>query len=48
MLSLGRTGRAGNTGWATSFYNESNQKIAPGLVNLLSEAKAGILLFTFL
>ena len=32
---IGRTGRAGNTGWATSFYNESNQKIAPGLGTLV-------------
>ena len=23
---IGRTGRAGNTGWATSFFNESNMK----------------------
>lgn len=39
---IGRTGRAGNTGWATSFYNESNQKIAPGLVDLLTEAKQDV------
>jgi len=39
---IGRTGRAGNTGWATSFYNESNQKIAPGLVDLLAEAKQDV------
>ena len=39
---IGRTGRAGNTGWATSFFNESNMKIAPGLVDLLSEAKQDV------
>lgn len=39
---IGRTGRAGNTGWATSFFNESNMKIAPDLVNLLSEAKQDV------
>jgi len=39
---IGRTGRAGNTGWATSFFNESNMKIAPGLVELLSEAKQDV------
>jgi len=39
---IGRTGRAGNTGWATSFYNEANQKIAPGLVDLLNEAKQDV------
>ena len=25
---IGRTGRAGNTGWATAFYNEKNAKVA--------------------
>merc|ERR1719383_1022110 len=39
---IGRTGRAGNVGWATSFYNEANQKIAPGLVDLLTEAKQDV------
>ena len=39
---IGCTGRAGNTGWATSFFNESNMKIAPGLVDLLSEAKQDV------
>ena len=39
---IGRTGRAGNTGWATSFYNDNNQKIAPGLVELLKEAKQDV------
>ena len=24
---IGRTGRAGNTGWATAFYNEKNAKV---------------------
>ena len=36
---IGRTGRAGNTGWATAFYNEKNMKIADDLINLLTEAK---------
>ena len=39
---IGRTGRAGNTGWATSFYNEANQKIAPSLVDILNEAKQDV------
>ena len=25
---IGRTGRAGNTGWATAFFNERNMKIS--------------------
>ena len=39
---IGRTGRAGNTVWVTSFYNDNNQKIAPGLVELLKEAKQDV------
>lgn len=34
---IGRTGRIGHTGLATSFYNESNEDLAPGIVNLLLE-----------
>jgi len=36
---IGRTGRAGNTGWATAFYNEKNAKISDDLLQLLTEAK---------
>ncbi|KAG0188647.1 DEAD-box ATP-dependent RNA helicase [Apophysomyces sp. BC1034] len=36
---IGRTGRAGNTGLATAFYMRSNQNIAKGLVDLLTDAK---------
>jgi len=36
---IGRTGRAGNTGWATAFFNERNMKIAPDLIEILTEAK---------
>lgn len=37
---IGRTGRAGNVGRATSFYNnESNRNVAKKLVEILSEAK---------
>eukprot|EP00128_Syssomonas_multiformis_P013838 Colp12_sorted_trinity150504_noHs@31599 len=35
---IGRTGRVGNTGHATSFFNDKNSNIARGLVELLSEA----------
>jgi len=35
---IGRTGRAGNTGTATSFFNNRNSKIARDLVDLLAEA----------
>lgn len=35
---IGRTGRAGNTGVATSFFNNRNHKVARELVDLLSEA----------
>jgi len=36
---IGRTGRAGNTGWATAFFNEKNAKIADELITLLTETK---------
>ena len=39
---IGRTGRAGNTGWSTAFYNNKNSKIAEGIINLLTEAKQDI------
>ncbi|KAG0675566.1 DEAD-box ATP-dependent RNA helicase, partial [Kluyveromyces marxianus] len=35
---IGRTGRAGNTGVATAFFNRGNKNVAKDLVNLLSEA----------
>ncbi|CAN3377139.1 hypothetical protein DIURU_003610 [Diutina rugosa] len=35
---IGRTGRAGNTGEATAFFNRNNKAIAKGMVELLSEA----------
>ncbi|KAF2198946.1 DEAD-domain-containing protein [Delitschia confertaspora ATCC 74209] len=36
---IGRTGRIGNVGRATSFYNEGNEEIADALVKLLVENK---------
>ncbi|EPR62276.1 DEAD (Asp-Glu-Ala-Asp) box polypeptide DDX3X [Toxoplasma gondii TgCatPRC2] len=39
---IGRTGRAGNLGLATSFVNESNKPILRDLLNLLEEAKQDI------
>merc|ERR1712174_30747 len=35
---IGRTGRVGNTGGATSFFNDKNMNIAKDIVDLLSEA----------
>ncbi|PVZ99986.1 hypothetical protein BB558_003971 [Smittium angustum] len=35
---IGRTGRAGNVGIATSFFNRANRNIVRGLVDLLKEA----------
>merc|ERR1712157_654117 len=35
---IGRTGRVGNTGVATSFFNDKNMNIAKDIVDLLSEA----------
>jgi ATP-dependent RNA helicase DDX3X len=35
----GRTGRIGNLGLATSFYNERNEDIAPELTKILLETK---------
>lgn len=36
---IGRTGRAGNTGVATAFFNRGNRNISRDLVDLLTEAK---------
>ncbi len=35
---IGRTGRAGNVGLATSFFNDNNRNVAKGLLDLLKEA----------
>ena len=35
---IGRTGRAGNVGIATAFFNRNNRNIAKGMIDLLSEA----------
>lgn len=35
---IGRTGRAGNTGKAVTFFNENNRNVARGLAELLKEA----------
>jgi len=35
---IGRTGRVGNTGMATSFFNDKNSNISRELVDLLAEA----------
>ncbi|OBA20285.1 DEAD-domain-containing protein [Metschnikowia bicuspidata var. bicuspidata NRRL YB-4993] len=36
---IGRTGRAGNVGIATSFFNRDNKNIAKDMISLLTEAK---------
>ncbi|XP_065055809.1 ATP-dependent RNA helicase DDX3X-like [Rhopilema esculentum] len=36
---IGRTGRVGHTGLATSFFNEKNRNVARDLMDLLTEAK---------
>ncbi|KAI7817817.1 P-loop containing nucleoside triphosphate hydrolase protein [Gamsiella multidivaricata] len=36
---IGRTGRAGNPGYATSFYNDKSVAMAPQLAKLLAECK---------
>lgn len=36
---IGRTGRAGKTGLATAFFNESNMSLAKSLSDLMQEAK---------
>ncbi|CAL9734926.1 ATP-dependent RNA helicase Ded1p [Monosporozyma servazzii] len=39
---IGRTGRAGNTGTAVSFFNGNNSNITRGLVDLLKEANQDV------
>ncbi|XP_029704386.1 DEAD-box helicase 3 X-linked a isoform X4 [Takifugu rubripes] len=39
---IGRTGRVGNLGLATSFFNDKNSNITKDLLDLLVEAKQGI------
>lgn len=39
---IGRTGRIGHKGHATSFYNERNEDIAPALVNILLETEQDV------
>lgn len=39
---IGRTGRAGNTGIATSFFNRNNKNIVKDMIALLSEANQEI------
>lgn len=36
---IGRTGRIGNHGLATSFYNERDEELAPSLVKTLLETR---------
>ncbi|KAI7903422.1 P-loop containing nucleoside triphosphate hydrolase protein [Cokeromyces recurvatus] len=39
---IGRTGRAGNTGLATAFFNRNNKNIVNGLISILEEANQEI------
>ena len=39
---IGRTGRAGNTGLSTSFFNRGNKNIVKGLLELLKEANQDV------
>lgn len=39
---IGRTGRAGNVGIATAFFNRNNRNIVKGLIELLTEANQEI------
>lgn len=39
---IGRTGRMGNLGTATSFFNDKNRNVATGLVRLLTETQQEI------
>ncbi|CAD6339087.1 unnamed protein product [Miscanthus lutarioriparius] len=39
---IGRTGRAGKAGIATAFFTESNQPLAKGLLELMTEAKRDV------
>ena len=36
---IGRTGRAGHTGLATSFFNDKNRNISRDLIDILSDSK---------
>ena len=38
FLRIGRTGRMGNLGLATSFFNDKNQNLVKELVELIVEA----------
>lgn len=39
---IGRTGRVGNTGVASSLFNEKNRNVAPDLLELLTESKQDV------
>lgn len=39
---IGRTGRVGNLGLATSFFNEKNRNVAREMVDLLAEANQDV------
>lgn len=39
---IGRTGRVGNLGIATSFFNDKNRNLARGLVELLEEVNQNV------
>lgn len=39
MHRIGRTGRMGNLGLATSFFNDRNRNLASAMMDLLAEAK---------
>ncbi|SCV05745.1 LANO_0H14246g1_1 [Lachancea nothofagi CBS 11611] len=39
---IGRTGRAGNTGVATAFFNRGNKNLAKEMIELLTEAKQDV------
>lgn len=39
---IGRTGRAGNTGVSTAFFNRGNKNIVKGLVEILTEANQDV------
>ena len=39
---IGRTGRVGHTGLATSFFNDKNRNVARDLMDILGEAKQDV------